>query len=86
MDPTPPIKLLDQMRNALRDEEPRRKRTGYRNRFAREALPHIASQRSSPQGDGEFTLTRLNIMPIAPKHPMYNGFDATLGNKDRLTA
>ena len=36
------------------DQEPRRKRTGYRSRFAPEPQIRIASPRASPQSSGEY--------------------------------
>ena len=36
------------------NQEPRRKRTGYRSRFAPEPQIRIASPRASPQSSGEY--------------------------------
>ena len=39
---------------AFINQEPRRKRTGYRSRFAPEPQIRIASPRASPQSSGEY--------------------------------
>ena len=38
----------------VENQEPRRKRTGYRSRFAPEPQIRIASPRASPQSSGEY--------------------------------
>ena len=38
----------------ISNQEPRRKRTGYRSRFAPEPQIRIASPRASPQSSGEY--------------------------------
>ena len=44
------------------NQEPRRKRTGYRSRFAPEPQIRIASPRASPQSSGEYVPYSIQVL------------------------
>ena len=48
---------------ARQNQEPRRKRTGYRSRFAPEPQIRIASPRASPQSSGEYVPYSIKKLP-----------------------
>ena len=57
--------LLSQVVN----QEPRRKRTGYRSRFAPEPQIRIASPRASPQSSGEYVPYSIQLGTLESVSP-----------------